>query len=201
MKRGRLTTAAPLLLAGMLAALTFWLDRFAQGPASDRLGPSRHDPDYIVEKLAGVRMGESGSVDYSLSAAKMVHYPDDDTTLLTSPKFVSYASPKATVTITSSEGVVSSKGEHVYFQDNVRVTRAPQEGSGELVMRTSFLHVAPDYHIATTDRSVTLSDDTNTSTVTAVGLEMNNETRVIKLLSNVRGTYDPGSSPRNKAGR
>ena len=201
MKRGPLTTAAPLLLAGMLAAFTFWLDRLAQGPANDRLGPSRHDPDYIVEKLAAVRMGESGSVDYSLSAAKMVHYPDDDTTLLTSPKFISYTSSKATVTITSSEGVVSSKGEHVYFQDDVRVTRAPQEGSGELLMRTDFLHVAPDYHIAKTDRSVTLSDDTNTSTVTAVGLEMNSETRVIKLLSNVRGRYDPGSSPRNKAGR
>ncbi|MGH8648914.1 MAG: LPS export ABC transporter periplasmic protein LptC [Burkholderiales bacterium] len=143
MKRGPLTTAAPLLLAGILAAVTFWLDRFAQGPASAPLGPSRHDPDYIVDKLSAVHMGKSGSVSYSLSAAKMVQYPDDDATLLTSPRLISYASSKATVTITSSEGVVSSKGEHVYFQDDVRVTRAPQEGSGELVMRTSFLHVAP----------------------------------------------------------
>ena len=201
MKRGPLTTTAPLLLAGMLAAVTFWLDRFAQGPGSNLIGPSRHDPDYIVEKLSGVRMGESGSVSYSVSAAKMVHYPDDDSTLLTSPKFVSYASSKATVTITSSEGVVSSKGEHIYFQDDVRVTRVPQEGSGELLMRTSFLLVAPDYQIAKTDRWVTLSDDTNTSTVTAVGLEMNNETRVIKLLSNVRGTYDPGKAPRHEGKR
>ncbi|HLF38502.1 MAG TPA: LPS export ABC transporter periplasmic protein LptC [Burkholderiales bacterium] len=199
MKRGQLTVVAPLLLAGMLAALTFWLDRFAQGPARDLVGPSRHDPDYIVDKLSGVRMGESGAVSYSLSAGKMVHYPDDDTTLLTSPRFVSYGSSKATVTITSSEGVVSGKGDHVYFQDDVRVTRAALEGSRELVMRTSFLHVIPDLHIAMTDRSVTLSDDANT--VTAVGLEMNNETRVIKLLSKVQGTYDPGSLPRNKAGR
>jgi lipopolysaccharide export system protein LptC len=199
MTHGRLTTAAPLLLVGMLAALTFWLDRFAQGPARDLLGPSRHDPDYIVEQLSGVRMGESGAASYSLSAAKMVHYPDDDTTLLTSPKFVSYGSPKATVTITASEGVVSAKGDHVYFQDDVRVTRAALAGTSELVMRTSFLHVVPDHHLAMTDRSVTLSDDANT--VTAVGLEMNNATRVIKLLSNVRGTYDPGSSPRANAGR
>ncbi len=199
MTHSRLTTAAPLLLVGMLAALTFWLDRFAQGPARDLLGPSRHDPDYIVEKLSGVRMGESGAASYSLSAAKMVHYPDDDTTLLTSPSFVSYESSNATVTITASEGVVSTKGDHVYFQDDVRVTRAALAGTSELVMRTSFLHVVPDHHIAMTDRSVTLSDDANT--VTAVGLEMNNATRVIKLLSNVRGTYDPGSSPRAHAGR
>ena len=199
MTHGRLTTAAPLLLLCMLAALTFWLDRFARGPTHDLLGPSRHDPDYIVEKLSGVRMGESGAASYSLSAAKMVHYPDDDTTLLTSPSFVSYESSTATVTITASEGVVSAKGDHVYFQDDVRVTRAALVDTNELVLRTSFLHVVPDHHIAMTDRPVTLSDDANT--VTAVGLEMNNATRVIKLLSNVRGTYEPGSSPRDKAGR
>ncbi len=45
----------------------------------------------------------------------------------------------------------------------------------------------------------TLSDNANT--VTAEGLEMNSATHVIKLLSKVRGTYDPGSSPRNKARR
>jgi lipopolysaccharide export system protein LptC len=95
--------------------------------------------------------------------------------------------------------VVSGKGDHVYFQDDVRVTRAAHAGASEFVMRTSFLHVVPDHHLAMTDRSVTLSDDANT--VTAVGLEMNNATRVIKLLSKVRGTYDPGSSPRNKVGR
>jgi lipopolysaccharide export system protein LptC len=197
--RSRLTTVAPLILAGMLAGLTLWLDRFAQGPARDVVGPSRHDPDYIVEKLTGVRMGETGAVSYSLSAAKLVHYPDDDSTLLTLPRFVSYASSKAPVTVTSSEGVISSKGEHVYFQDDVRVTRAAHESASELLMRTTFLRVVPDQHLALTDRPVTLSDDANT--VTAVGLEMNNETRVIKLLSNVRGIYDPSKSPRGKAGR
>jgi lipopolysaccharide export system protein LptC len=197
--RNRLTTVAPLVLAGLLAGLTLWLDRFAQGPARDVVGPSRHDPDYIVEKLTGVRMGESGSISYSLSAAKLVHYPDDDSTLLTSPRFVSYGSSKAPVTVTSSEGVISSKGEHVYFQDDVRVTRAAHDGASELLMRTDFLRVVPDQHLALTDRPVTLTDDANT--VTAVGLEMNNETRVIKLLSNVRGMYDPGKSPRGKAGR
>lgn len=194
MMRARLTTTAPLLLIGMLAALTFWLDRVAQGPARDLLGPSRHDPDYIVEKLAGVRLGEAGVAAYTLSAAKMVHFPDDDSTLLAAPKFVSYGSSKAPVTITASEAVVSGKGDHVYFQDDVRVTRAAYADNSELVMRTTFLHVVPDQNIARTDRSVTITDATGT--VTADGFEMNGETRVIKLLSKVRGIYDPGKEPR-----
>ena len=199
MTRSRLITVAPLLLAGMLAGFTLWLDRFAQGPARDLVGPSRHDPDYIVEKLTGVLMGESGAPSYTLSAMKMVHYPDDDATLLTSPKLISYGSAKSIVTVTSSEGVVSAKGDHVYFQDDVRVTRAPYENASELEMRTTFLHVIPDLHIARTDRSVIIFDHANT--VTAEGLEMNSETRVIKLLANVRGTYEPSRSPREKAGR
>lgn len=194
----RLTAAAPLLLVGMVAALTFWLDRVVQ-PSARGLGGSRHDPDYIVENLSAMRMGETGAANYTLSAAKMMHYPDDDTTVLTHPKFVSYRSAKASVTITASQAVVSANGEHVYFQDDVRVTRAADRESSELVVRTSFLHVIPDHNLAKTDRTVTITDAA--TTVTAVGLELNSETRVIKLLSKVRGTYDPGKAPRKGAQR
>jgi lipopolysaccharide export system protein LptC len=191
----RLTTVAPLVLIGALAALTFWLDRLGQGPDHDTIGPSRHDPDFIVDRLTGVSMNDTGIASYTLSAARMIHYPDDDSTLLTDPKFVSHGSAKAPVTITSNEAVVSSKGDHVYFQDDVRVIRAPDAENSELVMRTSFLHVVPDKHLALTDRSVTITDAT--TVVIADGFEMNSETRVIKLMSKVRGTYDPAkeSSP------
>jgi len=190
----RLTTALPLIFAGMLAALTFWLDRVAQPPASGVGAASRHDPDYIVEGLSALRMGESGAASYTLSATRMVHYPDDDTTVLATPRFIAYGAAKSPVTITANEAVVSSNGQHVYFQDDVRVTRAPFGESSELVMRTAFLHVIPDHNLARTDRAVTITDAA--TTVTAVGLEMNNETRVIKLLSRVRGTYDPKKAPR-----
>jgi lipopolysaccharide export system protein LptC len=191
-KNDRLTSAAPLLLVGMLAALTFWLDQVAQPPERGA-GPSRNDPDYIVESLSAISMSEAGAASYTLSAAKMVHYPEGDTTLLTAPKFVNYGMAKAPVTITASEAVVSANGQHVYFQDNVRVTRAAHGPNSELVVRTSFLHVIPDDNLAKTDRTVTVSDAA--TTVTADGFELNNETRVIKLLSNVRGTYDPGKAP------
>ena len=188
----RLTTVVPLVLVGMLAALTFWLDQIAQ-PSARGIGASRNDPDYFVEGLSAIMLNETGTANYTLSALKMVHYPEGDTTLLTTPKFVSYGTVKAPVTITASEAVVSANGQHVYFQDDVRVTRAAHGPNSELVVRTAFLHVIPDANLARTDRTVTISDAA--TTVTADGLELNNETRVIKLLSNVRGTYDPGKAP------
>jgi lipopolysaccharide export system protein LptC len=194
----RLATAAPLLLIGMLAALTFWLEQIAQPPERGT-GGSRNDPDYIVDKLSAVTLNQSGAASYTLSATKMMHYPEGDTTLLTAPEFVSYEAARAPLTITANEAVVSANGQHVYFQDNVRVTRAAHGANSELVVRTAFLHVIPDEKLARTDRTVTITDAA--TTVTAEGLELDNETRVIKLLSNVRGTYDPSKSPSDRARR
>ena len=194
----RLTTLAPVVLVGILVALTFWLDNIAQ-PAPRGPGASRHDPDYIVEKLSAMLMGETGTASYTLSAAKLMHYPDDDSTILTTPKFVSHPTTQNPVTITASQAVVSANGEHVYFQDDVIVTRPATHSASELTARTEFLHVVPELGIAKTDRSVTITDAA--TKVTAMGLELDSETRILRLQSKVRGTYDPAAAPRKGGGQ
>lgn len=189
----RLTAWFPLLLLAALAALTFWLDRLVQPPPSVRPATARHDPDYIVESLSAMRMAPDGSIKHTLAARRMLHYPDDDSTHLETPRFVTYATRRAPVTITAKQALLSSEGEDIYFQDDVRVTRAPFADKSELVVRTSYLHVIPDASIARTDRAVTITD-ANT-TVHAVGLELNSETRILKLLSSVRGTYHEARKP------
>lgn len=193
MMSDRLTATVPLILVALLAALTFWLERMVHSAPRPTGGVTRHEPDYIVEQLSAVSMNEKGTASYTLSAARMMHYPDDDTTVLASPKFVSYGTAKSPVTITASEAVVSANGQHVYFQDHVRVTRAAYGTLSELLVRTDFMHVIPDQNIARTDRAVTISDAA--TTVTAVGFDLNNDTRIMKLHSKVRGTYDPARVP------
>ena len=130
----------------------------------------------------------------------MVHFPDDDTTRLTLPKWVSLGEGRAPVTITAEQALLSSNGENVYFENDVRVVRAPQGPQSELVLETNFLHVIPDKNLAQTDRPVKITD-ANT-VVHAVGLELNSETRVLKLLSNVKGVYyESGVPPQTPAGR
>jgi lipopolysaccharide export system protein LptC len=193
----RLTTWFPFALLVGLAALTFWLDRVVQPAQRATQASSRHDPDYIVDKLKAARTNEKGVVIYTLAAERMMHYPDDDTTVLTLPRFVSLRSKQAPVTITAREGLLSSNGENVYFKDDVTVTRAAHADRSEMVMRTTYLHVIPDDNIAKTDRPVTITDAA--TVVHAVGLEMNSDTRVLKLNSNVRGTYDPKLAPKKSA--
>jgi lipopolysaccharide export system protein LptC len=196
---GRLTAFFPLALLASLAALTFWLDRMVQqGPQASQAA-SRHDPDYMVDKLNAARTNEAGVVVYTLAAERMVHFPDDDTTVLKQPRFVSLRSKQAPVTITAREGLVSSNGENVYLKDDVKVTRAAYAGRSEMVVRTTYLHIIPDDNIAKTDKPVTITDAA--TIVNAVGLELNNETHVLKLFSQVRGTYDPNLAPKKDASK
>ncbi|MGZ8202746.1 MAG: LPS export ABC transporter periplasmic protein LptC, partial [Burkholderiales bacterium] len=51
----------------------------------------------------------------------------------------------------------------------------------------SFLHVAPDAKTAETNRPVTIRN--GNAVVTASGLELNSETRVLKLEGRVKGTF------------
>jgi lipopolysaccharide export system protein LptC len=178
----------PLALLAVLAAVTFWLDRVVQPPPADA-EPSTAEPDYIVDGLSAARMDREGRLRHTLRAQKMTHYPENDTTLLVQPRFVAYGERHAPVVVTAKHARMSGNGENVYFEDDVRVVRAQEGNRPELVLETSFLHVIPDANIAKTDRPVTIRDAT--AVVTASGLELNSETRVLNLQGRVRGTFDP----------
>lgn len=184
----RLTAWFPVLLLAAVAAVTVWLDRQVQPPETGGSGKARHDPDYIVDNFTVTRIGPDGVVRYKLNARRMQHYPDDDTTDLEAPKFVNFRGSGMTVTASSKTATLSSNGEDAYLKDDVRLTRSAYENRGELTVRTSWLHVIPDDGIAKTDKQVRIQD-ANTL-ITSDGLEFNNETRILKLLSNVRGRYD-----------
>jgi lipopolysaccharide export system protein LptC len=186
----------PLVLLAVLSALTFWLDRLVQpavGPQSDAV---KHDPDYIVDGLNALRMDPQGRVKHTLRALKMTHFPDDDITLLREPKLVAYSEGHTPVTVTSRRARVSGNGEDVYFEDQVRVVRSADAQQSELVLETNYLHVIPDDNVAKTDQAVRITTDG--TVVTASGLELNSDTRVLNLQGRVKSTYDRATAaPRN----
>jgi lipopolysaccharide export system protein LptC len=174
----------PALLLSLLAALTWWLDQKVQ-PVGPHDGGSSADPDFVAENFEAKRMNEDGSERYSVVAKKMEHYPVDNSAVLEEPRLTHFDPDKGPVSIRANSGVVSSNGETVDFRDAVQVRRAPFGGDPEMTLTTSFLHVIPDKDLVLTDREVTLTH--GNSTLKSVGLEFNNKTRQLKLLSNVKG--------------
>ena len=118
----------------------------------------------------------------------MQHFPDDDTTLLEAPTFVNFRGAGITITASSKTATLSSNGDDAYLHDDVRLTRSAHAKRGELTVRTNWLHVIPDAGIARTDQPVRIQDAN--ILITSDGLEFNNETRILKLHSNVRGRYE-----------
>ena len=79
------TRLFPLALMLSLALLTFYLERATR---VEERHPSlrRHDPDYLLTNFTTTTYGRDGRTESVLSAAQMVHYPDDDSTELTAPR-------------------------------------------------------------------------------------------------------------------
>jgi lipopolysaccharide export system protein LptC len=186
--RDRLTIWFPAGLLILLAMLSFWLNSTVQTPQPKNDGSSRHDPDYTVENFTATRMDTNGLPHHTLTAARMVHYPDDDSTHLDKPHLTRFESGKAATHIQSAKGLLSKEGEHAYFTGNVVVTRDAFEDKSILTLKTSYLHVIPDKDLALTDKPVNIRDAR--TNIDAVGLELNNKTHVMKLFSRVKGRYE-----------
>jgi len=183
----RLITWSPLILVALLATMSFWLDRKVQPPAHRPDGSTRHDPDFIVEGFSAVKMNPDGTRRYALAAKRMVHFPDDNSTQLELPRLVYFDYERAPVTIRSETAEAVQGGDDVFFRGDVQIIRSAYASNAELAVFTSFLHVIPDKDLAKTDKPVRMVE--GNSTASSVGLEFNNVTREIKLLSEVKASY------------
>jgi lipopolysaccharide export system protein LptC len=184
----RPTSWLPLAVLGLLVGLTMWLNTLVQPAGSRADGTLRHDPDLIVENFKARKLGEDGKVLYTLDARKMVHYPDDDSSLLETLNLDAYKPRQPRVNITAEKGRLEKGGDSVYLEGNVVVKRDAAERVEPLTILTDRLLVLPDEGIARTTSEVVMQSPS--SRTTAAGLELNNTERTLKM-DRVRSTYKP----------
>jgi len=163
----RPSTWLPLGLLALLAGLTTWLDGLVQPAPARASAKARHDPDLIVENFRASKLGEDGRVLYTLTARKMVHYPDDESALL--------------------EKILEG-GDKVWFEGNVVLVRDADTRVAASRLTTDRLLVLPEEGIARTTSAVVLENADGR--VEAAGLEMNNQSRTARL-DRVRAIYKP----------
>jgi len=177
----------PVLSLLCLLGATYWLNQQAQPDPTLPDGNTRHDPDSIVENFSALKLNKQGMPYFIMSAAKMLHYPDDDSTTLETPSMTLLAEDSPSLLATATTGSISRKGDEMFLQKNVEVLLEAENQHDQLKMQTEYLHIIPDQDLVSSNRAVTLTDPH--TTVKALGMEMNNKTRQIKLLSQVKGKY------------
>jgi lipopolysaccharide export system protein LptC len=178
----------PLLPLLLLLAATYWLNLQVQ-PLPQTRSQQRHDIDFEVDNFSALTLNAQGRPRYTLSAERLWHYPDDDSTHLQMPKITSLYPDRPPVITSALSGKISSKGDDVYLYDDVNVLRPASADVGEQQFTTSYLHVVPDRDWAETDQPVTMINQHNV--IHAVGMELDNQARTARLLSHVRATHEP----------
>lgn len=179
----------PLVLAILLALVTFWINLTVeeQGPKID--GSNRHDPDYTMNNFVTTQTDVTGKLRYVLAAAEMVHYPDDDSTVLQRPRFTQYTTDKPYTQIEGLRAYVSSDGEEIELVDNVKVVRQAFNGKGELQILTEKLLILPNKDLVKTDSPVVITQAPKT-VIHATGMVFDKKKQTLTLSKRVKAHYE-----------
>lgn len=177
----------PLFPLLALLAFVYWLDKQVQVEAVMAVNKQRHDPDGIMDNFHATKMDMQGVPRFILIAQQLRHYPDHDTTELELPRMTMLTAQSPPVHMNGMRGSISSQGDEVIFRENVSVVREAAGDQSAMTLRTEYLRVLPNQDWANTDKPVTIVDANNT--VRAIGMEMDNKTRILKLLSQVRSEH------------
>ncbi len=176
-----LNRTLPLLPLGVLAllvVLTFWLSSFVNNGAARKASTLRHDPDLIIEKFSARTLSETGTVQYTVTAEKMMHYPDDDSSTLANMVFTSNQPGQPKLTARAPAGQLVKGGDEVIMSGNVVLDSTAIDKTPAMRLKTPKLTALPKQHIIRSNDGVLI--ERIDGTFKATTLELNNETRVIK---------------------
>ena len=184
----------PIALLVLLAILTWWLDTKVQNKEFNNVTVTNINPDFYIERYQATRMNQQGERLYLLKGQKLDHFTKEKNTKLRSPYLIYYDNTNGPVSFQANQAKIEDNGGHVYFTDNVEINRPASSVLKPLHISTSELHVLPDEELAKTDKRVSLV--WGDSKLSSVGLEFNNKTRMIYLLSNAKAYYENPRSNR-----
>lgn len=180
----RLQISFPLALFILLMFLTFWLDRITRPPEQTKSDDWYSNPDYIVEELSGIRMDHDRMVKRQFTANKLFHYLTEDVTQMEQISFISADPKKPLLRLQADRAEIKNQGKNIYLTGDVIAMRGADDERGKTTLTTSFLHLIPEQNLVKTNQPVTISK--LNATINAVGLELNNQTGMIQLMSRVK---------------
>ncbi|MCK4743048.1 MAG: LPS export ABC transporter periplasmic protein LptC [Sulfuriflexus sp.] len=174
-----------------LSGLAIWLQKSSGTQAETtaaKAANKKHSPDYFMEDFTITSMNEKGLPRSILVSAKMLHYPDDDSTELDKPFMTMIGEIGKPWKIKADRGWVSSNNELVLLSGNVRIDRLSGPNNRPVKLFTDKLRIHPESDFAETDRPVTMLS--NKRRTTAIGMRAYIREGKLQLLDNVRVSYD-----------
>lgn len=176
-----------VVLLGLLAGLTFWLDKSISVEEAKSDSKLRHDPDAMADNFVIRRFDQTGVVKYRLISPHLKHYPDDDSSELKHPTLITYRPEGPPLRVIAQHAKITAKGATVFMWEDVSITRAATPERLEMVARMPDLTAQPDLGTAFTNSPVEITQ--GESWIKGVGAHIDDNTSTLVLQSQVTGLY------------
>ena len=173
-----------LLLA---LSLSVWLMRQSFFSLDEVSNSHPTTPDAFMVAPDYTAFAIDGQWNNRIHAARITHYADKDTSVLSAPKMVSRSDTGITWTITADQGIAQHGLKTVQLTDHVVMDRMHALNGKMLTLNTTALTAYPQQKLAQTNQPVVIVQPG--SQVHATGLTADMNTGDIHLLSRVWGTY------------
>lgn len=182
------TAIFPISVLTTLAGLSFWLVHATSLDEPKRDGKDRHDPDYFIKNMRLNKLDKTGRLQYTLTAKEVLHFPDDDSTDVTLPHLVYLSPSKPALTMSAMTAHVSSEGETVVMQDDVKIKRDATATRPSLHGYMPDLTIQTDEETAETGSPVLFTQ--GNSWLKGVGMNIDNKTQTYVLRSQAVGQFE-----------
>jgi lipopolysaccharide export system protein LptC len=153
----------PLILMGTLTLVTFWLVKKntpAEKSAVERV--RLHEPDYIISNGALSALNESGDTKYRVLGKKVIHYDDDASIDIETPRIRLFPPEKSPVTVKANKGHLNGDLTILDLMDNAEIFRPQQAATASepakprMLARSSYFKVLINDDIINTNKPITL---------------------------------------------
>lgn len=148
-------------------------------------------PDAFMEGVTATIMNKDGTPSMKVMTPKMIHYAQDDTTELTSPKVMLYRREPQPWSVQAKFAKATQGIEKIVFWDNVIINNPGDQINPNTTIATTSLSVFPELQTAWTEELITMTQPN--LRVQGKGMEASIKEGTIKLLSQAKGFYVPGS--------
>lgn len=165
----------------------WWLEVLHRGREEAGAELHKGEADYTVEKFNLVRMSKDGRARYSISGAKLTHFPDNDSFEIDRPVLYQVGADRVPMTMRSDTAIVEHATNRIHMQHHVQVERPETQDRARFHLASDYLLLLPDDDIARTDKRVDITY--GQSHLSGIGMVANNATREFHLLHQAHGTF------------
>ena len=186
----------PLILMGILTLITFWLVKKSNAPEGEVLERVRlHEPDYVITNGTLSALNEAGNTKYRVLGKKVIHYDDDASIDIATPRMRLFQLDKAPVTVKADTGHLDGDLTILDLIDNAQIFRPAQAATAtepatlRMLAQSSYFRVLINDDIIETDRPIRLEQGMSVMN-SNVGGSFNNVDQSMVLSGQVRGRIE-----------